>query len=158
MKAAHTFIKAEMKFVYNFQNVILERGAILERLHLNISLSNREQAGYPVVVCFIYRLHPARLVLLGHVVFQPYILGWGLGLGAQPIISLSLPEHLDFHETSRNCLILLGEPSTERAKRFHVDSVASRKFHCFWGSLGTTRGHTLSLASLWSLIRGTSGQ
>lgn len=76
MKAAHTFIKAEMKFVYNFQNVILERGAILERLHLNISLSNREQAGYPVVVCFIYRLHPARLVLLGHVVFQPYILGW----------------------------------------------------------------------------------
>lgn len=157
MKAAHTFIKAEMKFVYNFQNVILERGAILERLHLNISLSNREQAGYPVVVCFYLQTAPGQVGIAGSCCFSALHFRL-VGLGAQPIISLSLPEHLDFHETSRNCLILLGEPGTERAKRFHVDSVASRKFHCFWGSLGTTRGHTLSLASLWSLIRGTSGQ
>lgn len=114
MKAAHTFIKAEIKFVYNFLNVILEWSAILERLLLNTSLSNREQAGSPVVVV-LSRLHPVRLLLLGHsLFFSPHFRS--VGLGTQPIISSALPEHLDLHVTSRNCLILLGEPGTERAQ------------------------------------------
>lgn len=64
----------------------MEWSAILERLLLNTSLSNREQAGSPVVVV-LSRLHPGRLLLLGHLLFfSPHFRS--VGLGTQPIIYL----------------------------------------------------------------------